>query len=155
MASKSFSTRRATAASTVSQQAVVVNTGTGNVSVAGGKITSTTPINLNVVTSGQSSSVINTGTTITSYTVTDNTYTNLDDTAVDTGGGYIKINGTGFTTSKDIFYDIPNFNNITNKNEEKDIKSKLLILNSKIVLLNNKTNKKNSNANNKTRKNKK
>ena len=66
MASKSFSTRRATAASTVSQQAVVVNTGTGNVSVAGGKITSTTPINLNVVTSGQSSSVINTGTTITS-----------------------------------------------------------------------------------------
>ena len=50
MANKSFSTRRATAASTVSQQAVVVNTGTGNISVAGGKITSTTPINLNVVT---------------------------------------------------------------------------------------------------------
>lgn len=62
---------------------------------------------------------------------------------------------TGFTTSKDIFYDIPNFNNITNKNEEKDIKSKLLILNSKIVLLNNKTNKKIFNTNNKTRKNKK
>ena len=35
---------------------------------------------------------------ITSVVVTDSSYNNLDDTAVDTAGGYIKITGTGFKT---------------------------------------------------------
>ena len=38
------------------------------------------------------------GPKITAIAVTDNAYTVLDDTAVDTGGGYIKITGTGFVT---------------------------------------------------------
>ena len=36
---------------------------------------------------------------ITSYTVTDASYNNLDDTAVDSAGGYIKINGTNFSNN--------------------------------------------------------
>jgi len=44
--------------------------------------------------------VINTGggPKITAITVTNNAYTNLDDTAVSVSGGYIKITGTGFVT---------------------------------------------------------
>ncbi|CAB4173750.1 Concanavalin A-like lectin/glucanases superfamily [uncultured Caudovirales phage] len=38
------------------------------------------------------------GIKITSIVVTDNSYTNLDDTALDTAGGYIKIIGTGFAS---------------------------------------------------------
>jgi len=41
--------------------------------------------------------------TITSYTVTDSSYNNLDDTAVGTTGGYIKINGTGFTGAATVY----------------------------------------------------
>ena len=101
MGQKSLSTRRVTAQSTVSQQAVVINTGTGNISVAGSKVTANTSISLDVVTSGSSSSVttVSSGPTITSYTVTDASYVNLDDTAVNTAGGYLKINGTGFSNS--------------------------------------------------------
>jgi hypothetical protein len=39
---------------------------------------------------------------ITSISVTDNSYTVLDDTAVSTTGGYIKITGTGFTAGSQI-----------------------------------------------------
>ena len=101
MGQKSLSTRRVSAQSTVSQQAVVINTGTGNISVAGSKVTANTSISLDVVTSGSSSSVttVSSGPTITSYTVTDASYVNLDDTAVNTAGGYLKINGTGFSNS--------------------------------------------------------
>jgi len=38
------------------------------------------------------------GPKITAITVTNNSYTNLDDTAVSVSGGYIKITGTGFVT---------------------------------------------------------
>lgn len=38
------------------------------------------------------------GPKITSIAVTDSSYNNLDDTAVDIAGGYIKITGTGFAT---------------------------------------------------------
>jgi hypothetical protein len=38
------------------------------------------------------------GPKITAITVTNNSYTNLDDTAVNVSGGYIKITGTGFVT---------------------------------------------------------
>ena len=38
------------------------------------------------------------GIKITSIVVTDSSYTNLDDTALDTAGGYIKIIGTGFAS---------------------------------------------------------
>jgi len=43
------------------------------------------------------------GVTITSITVTDNSWNNLDDTAIGTTGGYIKINGTGFVTNPKVF----------------------------------------------------
>jgi hypothetical protein len=39
---------------------------------------------------------------ITSISVTDNSYTVLDDTAVSTTGGYIKITGTGFTAGSQV-----------------------------------------------------
>jgi hypothetical protein len=39
---------------------------------------------------------------ITSISVTDNSYTVLDDTAVGTSGGYIKIVGTGFTSGSQV-----------------------------------------------------
>jgi hypothetical protein len=39
---------------------------------------------------------------ITSIVVTDSSYTVLDDTAVSTAGGYIKIIGTGFTTASQV-----------------------------------------------------
>jgi hypothetical protein len=39
---------------------------------------------------------------ITSIVVTDSSYTTLDDTAVSTSGGYIKIIGTGFTTGSQV-----------------------------------------------------
>jgi hypothetical protein len=108
MGQKSLSTRRVTAQSTVSQQAVVINTGTGNISVSGSKVTANTTISLDVVTSGSSSNVtVVSAPTITSYTVTDASYVNLDDTAVNTAGGYIKINGSGFTNSNLAVY----FNN--------------------------------------------
>jgi hypothetical protein len=38
------------------------------------------------------------GMAITAVTITDNTYTALDDTAVNTAGGYIKLTGTGFAS---------------------------------------------------------
>jgi hypothetical protein len=41
---------------------------------------------------------IGSGPKITTIYITDSGYTNLDDTAVDTAGGYIKIIGTGFAT---------------------------------------------------------
>lgn len=43
------------------------------------------------------------GVTITSINVTDNSWNNLDDTAIGTTGGYIKINGTGFVTNPKVF----------------------------------------------------
>ena len=41
---------------------------------------------------------IGSGPKITTIYITDSGYTNLDDTAVSTSGGYIKIIGTGFAT---------------------------------------------------------
>ena len=58
----------------------------------------TTSSSASVAISGSGSSV-----TITSYTVTDSSYNNLDDTAVATTGGYIKINGTGFTGAATVY----------------------------------------------------
>ena len=40
---------------------------------------------------------------ITGYTVTDSSYNNLDDTAVGTTGGYIKITGTGFSSGITVY----------------------------------------------------
>ena len=57
----------------------------------------TTQIQLGAIESTAVSSLQ--GPRITSVTVTDNTYTAIDDTAVDsTSGGYIKITGTGFVS---------------------------------------------------------
>jgi len=105
MGQKSLSTRRVSAQSTVSQQAVVINTGTGNISVAGSKVTANSSISLDVVTSGSSSSVttVSSGPTITSVTITDASYAALDDTAVNTAGGYIVITGTGFAASPVVY----------------------------------------------------
>ena len=101
MSQKSASTKRSTASSAVSQQAVVINTTSGGISVAGSKISPTTPIALDVTSPGNATApaVIASAPIITSYTVTDASYNNLDDTAVNTSGGYIKINGTNFSSS--------------------------------------------------------
>ena len=63
--------------------------------VSSQKITSSSA---SIAISGSGSSV-----TISSYTVTDSSYNNLDDTAVATTGGYIKINGTGFTGAATVY----------------------------------------------------
>jgi len=100
MGVRSSSTRRTSAASAISGQIVAINTPAGGVSVAGGRITASTPVSLGVVTAGQSSAasvvVATTAPTVTSLIITDSSFNNLDDTAFDVGGGYAKIIGTNF-----------------------------------------------------------
>lgn len=100
MGVRSSSTRRTSAASAISGQIVAINTPSGGVSVAGGRITATTPVSLGVVTAGQSSAasvvVATSAPTVTSLIITDSSFNNLDDTAFDVGGGYAKIIGTNF-----------------------------------------------------------
>lgn len=57
MGYKTSSTRRSTAASTVSSQAVVVNTGgSGNFSIVGSTVSPSTSLTLGIVTPGQTTS---------------------------------------------------------------------------------------------------
>jgi len=102
MSSKSSSTRRVTASSTVSGAVVAINTPTGGVSVSGARITASTPISLGVVTAGQtaaaSSVTASSAPTVTGFIITDSSYTNIDDTSFDPTGGYAKIIGTNFKT---------------------------------------------------------
>jgi alpha-tubulin suppressor-like RCC1 family protein len=49
------------------------------------------------------SGTLGSGPSITSVVVTDSSYNNLDDTAVTTSNGYIKIIGTGFTSTANVY----------------------------------------------------
>ena len=102
MAIRTTSTRRTQASSAVSSSYVAYNNDDGTVTVSGtgiGNKSLTKEIVTNGVTQANSTSAVSGGPTITSYNVTDASYNNLDDTSVDSAGGYIKINGTGFTSS--------------------------------------------------------
>jgi hypothetical protein len=107
MGYKSASTRRTSAASAVSSQAVVVNTGTG-FSAVGSTIAANTSISLGVTTVGQTSAA--TTTTIASgpvigniqYLDTNNAVV-VGEVAVSTAGGNILINGTGFVANSSIY----------------------------------------------------
>lgn len=107
MGFKSVSTRRTTATSAVSNQAVVVNTGTGSLSVAGSKITDATSITLGVVTPGQSSAnssvAAQGGPVISTITYLDANNNPTTANAVSTSGGNIKISGTGFVTGSSVY----------------------------------------------------
>ena len=105
MAFRASSTRRSTASSAVSATATVFNNSSGGgFTISGSTVTANTAVSIGVVTSGQSSA---SGTTsipiITGYTVTDGSYNNFDDTAVNTSGGYIKVNGSGFASGTIVY----------------------------------------------------
>ena len=107
MGFKSVSTRRTTATSAVSNQAVVINTGTGNLSVGGSKITPTTSITLGVTTPGQSSAnssvAAQGGPVISTITYLDANNNPTSANAVSTSGGNIRISGTGFVTGSSVY----------------------------------------------------
>ena len=89
MAIKTASNRRAEAASAVSSQSVVINTGTGlsTYSQTAGAV----PVGGN-------------GPTITSVAITDNNYNVWDDTAVNNlGNSFIKITGTNFQSTANVW----------------------------------------------------
>lgn len=100
MGVKSSSTRRTSAASAISGQIVAINSPSGGVSVAGGRITATTPVSLGVVTAGQSSAATVVAAApnpvVTSLLVTDSNFNVLDDTAFSPEGGYAKVIGKNF-----------------------------------------------------------
>ena len=65
-----------------------------------------TAINSQVVTTvvkNFTNGTLGSGPNITSVVVTDSNYNNLDDTAVTTSNGYIKIIGTGFTSAANVY----------------------------------------------------
>ena len=92
MAIKTASNRRAEAASAVSSQSVVINTGSGLSTYSATAGTST-------IGSGGGS-----GPAITSVAITDNNYNVLDDTAVNIlGNSFIKITGTNFQSTANVW----------------------------------------------------
>ena len=104
---KTLSTRRTQAASAISSSAVSFNNPDGSgFAISGTGVTSNTTIKSVPVTVGLSSAASTTTVSppvITSFNVaSDSSYTTiLDDVAIDTGGAYIKINGTKKTMNYD------------------------------------------------------
>ena len=115
---KTLSTRRTQAASAISSSAVSFNNPDGSgFAISGTGVTSNTTIKSVPVTVGLSSAASTTTVSppvITSFNVaSDSSYTTiLDDVAIDTGGAYIKINGTNFSNTGLLVYF--NGSNITN-----------------------------------------
>ena len=115
---KTLSTRRTQAASAISSSAVSFNNPDGSgFAISGTGVTSNTTIKSVPVTVGLSSAASTTTVSppvITSFNVaSDSSYTTiLDDTAIDTGGAYIKINGTNFSNTGLLVYF--NGSNVTN-----------------------------------------
>lgn len=107
MGFKAISTSRSSATSAVSKQAVTVNTGTGNLSVAGASITANTSVSLAVTTPGQSSAnsavAASGGPTITSFVYLDANNNPTSANAVSTSGGNIRITGTGFAANASVY----------------------------------------------------
>ena len=102
MAIRTTGSRRTQSYSAVSSNYVAYNNRDGTVTVSGSGIGNES-ITKEVITPGtsqaNSTSSISGGPVITSINITDASYNNLDDTSVDSNGGYIKINGTGFTSA--------------------------------------------------------
>lgn len=107
MGFKSISTRVSTATSAVSTQAVMINTGTGNLNISGSKINANTSITLGVITPGQTSSSSSVtaagGPTITGITYLDVNNNPTSANAVSTSGGNIQITGTGFVSGSSVY----------------------------------------------------
>ena len=123
MAFRTSSTRRSTAASAVSSQAVIINSGnaavagtTPSFAVSGSSIQANSVISLGVVTVGQNSATSTTtiasGPTITNIAYLDTTNTIVAaQTAVSTAGGNILITGTNFVANSNV---VINGNLVTN-----------------------------------------
>ncbi len=107
MGFRTSSARRSSAQSAVASSIVVLpdTTGTGP-TISGSGVTANTTINKQIVTVGtntsQSTTVLS-GVTVTSVFVTDSSFNNLDDTALDPAGGYLKIIGNGFKTGCTVY----------------------------------------------------
>ena len=106
MGFKSTSTRRTSAASAVSSQAVVVNTGTGFTAV-GSTVRANTAISLGVTTDGQTSAstvtTVSAGPVISNVAYLDANNTVTSANAVSTSGGNIRITGTGFVANSAVY----------------------------------------------------
>lgn len=106
MGYRSSSTRRTSAASAVSSQAVVVNTGTG-FSAVGSTVRANTSISLGVTTVGQTSAAtvttVSAGPVISNVAYLDANNSVTSANAVSTSGGNIRITGTGFVTNSAIY----------------------------------------------------
>jgi hypothetical protein len=104
MAIRTTGSRRTQSYSAVSSNYVAYNNRDGTVTVSGsgiGNESLTKEVVTDGVTQANSTSAVTGGggPVITSINITDASYNNLDDTSVDSNGGYIKINGTGFTSA--------------------------------------------------------
>jgi len=105
---KSTSSRRARASTAIAGQAVVINNGGGVLGVAGAVVSANTSITLDVVTPGQTSanSAVNvsSGPTIGNIQYLDaNNQPVSGQVAVNTAGGNILINGTGFVANSSVY----------------------------------------------------
>ena len=115
MGYKTSSTRRATATSTVSSQAVIVNSGNAapvgtapSFIAVGSTIAANTSISLGVTTVGQTSSAtvttVSAGPTIANVAYLDtNNAVISGDVAVSTAGGNILITGSGFVANSNVY----------------------------------------------------
>ena len=124
MGYKTSSTRRATATSTVSSQAVIVNTGNAapvgtapSFTAVGSTVAANTSISLGVTTVGQSSAAtvttVSAGPVIANVAYLDtNNAVISGDIAVSTAGGNILITGTGFVANSNVYI---NNSLVTNK----------------------------------------
>lgn len=98
MSFKTTGTSRVLASSAVASTVAVINSGAG-FTVSGPSVTANTPFQTSVITPGvATTSVAVSSLKITGIIVTDSTWNNLDDTAVGSSGGYIKVIGTGFAS---------------------------------------------------------
>ena len=102
MSFRSSSTKRMAASSAVAGTIVVIPSkdGTGP-TLSGSGVTANTVIKTQVVTVGSNTTTtasVSSGPKISNVYVTDNSYNNLDDTSLDSNGGYLKVIGTGFKT---------------------------------------------------------
>ena len=107
MGYKTSGNRRVEASSAVSSTVLIYNNpdGTG-VAISGTGLSDSTQYKKIAVIPGQTAAASTTllgGAIITGIFITDNAYTNLDDTAISTGGGYIKLIGTGFMTGCTVY----------------------------------------------------
>lgn len=107
MSIKSISTRRISAQSVESGSTTSFNVDNGNTYISGAYVNSSSNAYLQIVTTGSTANNVPLRITpiVTSISVADSGYNVLDDTAVNTAGGYIVINGQNFTNSCVVYFD--------------------------------------------------